>query len=189
MSAAHKCRTSLYNARTLGPRTPNRAMIRTICTFFTLLSLGLASSAWAQGMPMPAPPVIGAKSYLVIDAATGHEVAIHQADVKLAPASLTKLMSAYVVFTALEEGRIALDDEVTVSEKAWRTQGSRMFIEVGSKVSVEELLLGMIVQSGNDASVALAEHVGGTEAVFAEMMNQYAQSLGMLSIVGTAARP
>jgi len=163
------------------PYTIRRAMIRTICTFFTLLSLSLASTAGAQSMPMPAPPVIGAKSYLVIDAETGHELATHQADVKLAPASLTKLMSAYVVFTALQEGRIALDDEVTVSEKAWRTQGSRMFIEVGSKVSVEDLLLGMIVQSGNDASVALAEHVGGSEAVFAEMMNQYAARLGMVS--------
>ncbi len=90
-------------------------------------------------------------------------------------------MTAYVVFHALREQQITLEDEVTVSEKAWRMQGSRMFIEVGKRVSVEDLLLGMIVQSGNDASIALAEHVAGTESVFAELMNQYAQALGMLS--------
>jgi D-alanyl-D-alanine carboxypeptidase (penicillin-binding protein 5/6) len=90
-------------------------------------------------------------------------------------------MTTYVVFHALKEGRITLDDEVTISEKAWRMQGSRMFIEVGKRVRVEDLLLGVIVQSGNDASVALAEYVAGSEAVFAQMMNQYAQALGMIS--------
>ena len=146
------------------------------------LLLWLATAAaFAQGLPTPAPPVIGAKSYLVLDANTGHEVASLKPDVRLAPASLTKLMTAYVVFRALGDGRIALDDQVPVSEKAWRTEGSRMFIEVGSRVSVEELLLGMIVQSGNDASVALAEHIAGTEAVFAEMMTQAAREIGMHS--------
>jgi len=90
-------------------------------------------------------------------------------------------MAAYVVFKTLREEQIALADEVTVSEKAWRAEGSRMFIEVGKRVSVRDLLLGMIVQSGNDASIALAEHVAGSETVFAEMMNQYARALGMLS--------
>lgn len=137
--------------------------------------------AKAQTMPLPAAPVIGAKSYLVVDGNTGHEIASLKQDLRLAPASLTKLMSAYVVFKALDEGRITLQDSVTISEKAWRTGGSRMFIEVGKQVSVEDLLLGMIVQSGNDASVALAEHVGGTESVFAEMMNQYAAALRMRS--------
>lgn len=149
--------------------------------FALLLLIGLATpySVFAQDMPLPAPPVIGAKSYLVIDANTGHPVASLEPDTRLAPASLTKLMSAYVIFRALSEGQIGLEDEVTVSEKAWRTPGSRMFIEVGTQVTVEELLLGMIVQSGNDASVALAEHIAGTEAVFAEMMTQYAKALGM----------
>lgn len=149
--------------------------------FALLLLIGLATpySVFAQDMPLPAPPVIGAKSYLVIDANTGHPVASLEPDTRLAPASLTKLMSAYVIFRALAEGQIGLEDEVTVSEKAWRTPGSRMFIEVGTQVTVEELLLGMIVQSGNDASVALAEHIAGTEAVFAEMMTQYAKALGM----------
>ncbi len=137
--------------------------------------------SYAQNMPTPSPPIIGAKSYLVLDANSGYEIASLEADSRLAPASLTKLMTAYAVFRALDENQIALDDQVTVSEKAWRTPGSRMFIEVGSRVSVQDLLLGMIVQSGNDASVAMAEHVAGTEAVFAEVMNQYAAALGMLS--------
>lgn len=147
-----------------------------------LLLLTLAAAAYsAEPMPAPAPPIIGAKSYLVIDARTGHELASMNPDTALAPASLTKLMTTYVVFAALKQGQIQLEDEVTVSEKAWRTQGSRMFIEVATRVSIEDLVAGMIVQSGNDASVALAEHVAGTESVFAELMNQYAAKLGMLS--------
>ncbi|NOX69524.1 MAG: D-alanyl-D-alanine carboxypeptidase [Gammaproteobacteria bacterium] len=137
--------------------------------------------AYAQKMPVPAAPVIGAKSYLLIDSNSGHELASLKPDERLAPASLTKLMTAYAVFVSLRENQITLADQVTVSEKAWRTPGSRMFIEVGKQVSVEDLLLGMIVQSGNDASVALAEHVAGTESVFAQMMNQYAAALGMRS--------
>ena len=152
--------------------------VRRLFVFLFLLSVPAIA---AEVRPIPAPPIIGAKSFLLIDATTGHELATHQADVRLAPASLTKLMTAYVVFDALNRQQIALDDEVTVSEKAWRTPGSRMFIEVGSRVRVQDLLLGMIVQSGNDASVALAEHVAGTESVFAELMNQYAQTLGMAS--------
>ena len=147
-----------------------------------VLCLLLASSAvFAQARPVPAPPIIGATSYLMIDAKSGHELASLNPDVPIPPASLTKLMTTYVVFHAIEDGRIALEDEVTISEKAWRMEGSRMFIEVGNRVSVKNLLLGVIVQSGNDASVALAEHVAGSEAVFAEMMNQYAQQLGMTS--------
>jgi D-alanyl-D-alanine carboxypeptidase (penicillin-binding protein 5/6) len=125
--------------------------------------------------------IIGATSYLVIDSKTGESLAALEADKPVAPASLTKLMTAYVAFRALREEQIRLEDEVTVSEKAWRTPGSRMFIEVGKRVSVRDLMLGMIVQSGNDASVALAEYVAGSEAVFAEMMNQHAQALGMVS--------
>ena len=146
-----------------------------------LLSLLAAGMTSAQIRPTPAPPIIGAKSYLMIDSQTGHVLATHQADERHAPASLTKLMTTYVVFKALKRQQIALSDAVTVSEKAWRTPGSRMFIEVGKQVSIEDLVLGMIVQSGNDASVALAEHVAGTESVFAELMNQYAQGIGMAS--------
>ncbi|MDJ0910356.1 MAG: D-alanyl-D-alanine carboxypeptidase family protein [Woeseiaceae bacterium] len=148
---------------------------------FVLLGALLASSALAQTQPIPSPPIIGAKSFLMIDGTTGHELASLQPDERLAPASLTKLMTAYVVFQSLGSGQVTLDELVTVSEKAWRTDGSRMFIEVGSRVRVEDLLLGMIVQSGNDASVALAEHIAGDESVFAQLMNQYARQLGMSS--------
>src|SRR5210317_673935 len=154
---------------------------RLFCALLTYIFL-LTTNAYAQsGMPAPAPPIIGAKSYLVIDATTGHELASLDPDIPLAPASLTKIMTTYVVFSALKQGQIRLEDEVTISEKAWRMPGSRMFVEVGKRVAIKDLLLGMIVQSGNDASVALAEHIAGTEAVFAEMMNQHAAQLGMLS--------
>ena len=146
-----------------------------------LVLLLATATASAQNRPVPAPPVIGATSYLVIDAQSGAELASLKPDTPVPPASLTKIMTAYVVFSALADGQITLDDEVTVSEKAWRMQGSRMFIEVGNKVRVEDLLLGVIVQSGNDASVALAEYVAGSESVFAEMMNQVARDLGMMS--------
>ena len=151
-----------------------------------LTALMLLAAVWAQPLqaqygPVPAPPDIGARSYIVVDGKTGHELATLAADEQLAPASLTKLMSAYAIFKALAEEQIALEDEVTVSENAWRTPGSRMFIEVGTRVSVQDLVMGMIVQSGNDASVALAEHVAGSEAVFAEVMNRYARALGMTS--------
>ena len=147
-----------------------------------LFALLFATCALAAGpRPLPAPPIIGATSYYMIDSKSGHEIASLQPDTAVPPASLTKLMTAYVVFNALRDKLIRLDDEVTISEKAWRTPGSRMFIEVGKRVTVQNLLLGMIIQSGNDASVALAEHVAGSESVFAEMMNQYASSIGMHS--------
>lgn len=155
------------------------ARIFFLISVFLFLITSIASAA--EPRPVPAAPIIGAKSYLMIDSQTGQELASLSPDDRLAPASLTKLMTAYVVFQALKANQIRLEDEVTVSEKAWRTGGSRMFIEVGKRVSIQNLLLGMIVQSGNDASVALAEHVAGTEAVFAEMMNQSAASVGMLS--------
>lgn len=145
-----------------------------------LLIFFTASEAHAQeAPPVPAAPIIGATSYFLIDAKTGHELASLQPDNAVAPASLTKLMTAYAVFKAVAGGQIRLEDEVTISENAWRTPGSRMFVEVGKRVSVQDLLMGMIVQSGNDATVALAEHVAGSESVFAELMNQYASALGM----------
>ncbi len=146
-----------------------------------LLLATILQGALAQELPIPSPPTIGAKSYLAIDGNSGYELAALLPDETLPPASLTKLMSAYAIFKALEEEQISLDDEVTVSEKAWRTPGSRMFIEVGKRVSIRDLLMGMIIQSGNDASVALAEHVAGSESVFAEVMNRYASGLGMNS--------
>jgi D-alanyl-D-alanine carboxypeptidase (penicillin-binding protein 5/6) len=106
-------------------------------------------------------------------------LAENAADERMDPASITKLMTAYAVFSELRKGEMALDDMVTVSERAWRTGGSRMFIEVGTRVRIDQLIRGMIIQSGNDASVALAEHTAGTEAAFAELMNEYARRLGM----------
>ena len=150
-------------------------------TALTLVFLVVATSGHAAGMPTPAAPIVGAKSFLIIDGKTGHELASLDADSQLAPASLTKLMTTYVVFDALRKEQMSLEEEVTISENAWRTPGSRMFIEVGKRVSVKDLILGMIVQSGNDASVALAEHIAGSEGVFAEMMNQHAAALGMYS--------
>lgn len=127
----------------------------------------------------PSPPAIDAGAHILVDYHSGRVLAERKADERMEPASLTKLMTVYVVFSELKEGNIQLDDLVRVSEKAWRTSGSRMFVEVDKQVSVEELLKGVIIQSGNDASVALAEFVAGDEVAFSQLMNHYAQSLGM----------
>jgi D-alanyl-D-alanine carboxypeptidase (penicillin-binding protein 5/6) len=148
-------------------------------SIFFLAVILVVARAGAADLPIPAPPKVAAKGYLLIDHHTGRVLAEHNADERLEPASLTKILSAYVVFRELAEGNIGLKDEVLVSKKAWQTPGSRMFIEVGKKVSLEDLLIGMIVQSGNDASVALAEHVAGSESTFAELMNTHAKRLGM----------
>ncbi len=147
-----------------------------LVTFFLLFSTYSLAQA-----PIPSAPIVGAKSYLVIDSKTGYEIAALNPDLSLEPASLTKIMTTYVAFKSIENGQISFEEEVTISEKAWRTEGSRMFIEVGTKVKVKDLLYGIIIQSGNDASVALAEHIAGTEDMFAELMNQYANALGMNS--------
>ena len=132
-----------------------------------------------QPSPIPPPPAINARSYIVMDHDSGRVLAALEPDSRQEPASLTKVMTAYAVFRALKEGRIKLDDMVTISEYAWKQEGSRMFVQVGTQVSVENLIQGMIVQSGNDATVALAEHVAGTEPTFVQMMNAYAKELGM----------
>jgi D-alanyl-D-alanine carboxypeptidase (penicillin-binding protein 5/6) len=128
---------------------------------------------------VPPPPQFAARSFIVIDHESGRVLAALEPDTRQEPASLTKLMTAYAVFKALKEGRIKLTDNVTISEHAWQQEGSRMFVEVGKQVAVEKLIQGMIVQSGNDATVALAEHVAGTEPTFVQMMNAYAKQLGM----------
>ena len=129
--------------------------------------------------PVPAPPELGATSYLLVDFNSGRVLVEHDPDLRVEPASITKLMTAYVVFHALADGKITLGDSVNVSEKAWRTGGSRMFIEPNMQVTVEDLIRGMVIQSGNDASVALAEHLAGSEEAFAGLMNHYAGLLGM----------
>jgi serine-type D-Ala-D-Ala carboxypeptidase (penicillin-binding protein 5/6) len=131
--------------------------------------------------PIPAPPSVAARGYFLMDYVSGQVLAATNENERLEPASLTKLMTAYAVFHALKDGRIKLDDQVRISPYARDQDGSRMFVEVGTFVRVEDLIQGMIVQSGNDATVALAEHVAGSEPVFVDLMNQYAQQLGMAS--------
>jgi D-alanyl-D-alanine carboxypeptidase (penicillin-binding protein 5/6) len=131
--------------------------------------------------PIPAPPQVQAKGYILLDYASGQTLAATNENERLEPASLTKLMSAYAVFHALKDGRIKLTDMVMISAHARDQNGSRMFVDVGTQVSVENLIQGMIVQSGNDATVALAEHVAGSEPVFVDLMNQYARQIGMAS--------
>ncbi|MEO9654984.1 D-alanyl-D-alanine carboxypeptidase family protein [Marinomonas sp.] len=128
---------------------------------------------------IPAPPQLSASSYILMDAYTGDILVEKNADQAYPPASLTKLMTAYIVEYELARGNLAMTDQVTVSEKAWRMGGSRMFIREGTKVGLEDLMRGIIIQSGNDASVAAAEHVAGSESAFADLMNQHAQLLGM----------
>lgn len=129
----------------------------------------------------PIAPQVAAKSYVLVDANSGKVLAEQQADVKLLPASLTKVMTTYVVFTELKNERLTLNERATISKKAWQTPGSRTFIEVNKQVTIKDLLQGVIVQSGNDASVALAEHIAGDEAAFVAMMNQHAKRLGMFN--------
>ena len=126
---------------------------------------------------IPRPPEIAGTSYILIDAKTGHILIEENADEALPPASLTKIMTAYVAIEEILNGNLALADEVHISEKAWRMEGSKMFIGVDTMVEVEDLLRGIIIQSGNDASVAIAEHIAGSEEAFADMMNQYAEVL------------
>lgn len=146
---------------------------------FLLFFLTLTTANAGAITPKPSAPNVAAKAYVLLDYDSGRVLAEENADETLPPASITKLMTSYVVSHELHSGNIQLDDEVLISEKAWRMVGSRSFIEVNTKVSVEALLRGMIVQSGNDAAVALAEHIAGSEETFAQMMNQYAQQLGM----------
>ncbi len=151
-------------------------------TFFlgtTGLSHAAPPSTKLLAKPIPSAPAIAAKSYLLEDIHSGKVIASKDIDLHLEPASLTKMMTSYIVFNEISANNLKLDEKVTISEKAWKMQGSRMFVEVGKKITVEKLLKGMIIQSGNDATVALAEHVAGSEDAFAELMNSYAEQLGM----------
>jgi len=154
----------------------------TITTFvhrlFLLVLLTVAPVALAQTV-IPSAPQLAAKSYVLMDAASGKVLVENAGDERLPPASLTKLMTAYIATLEIQKGKIAESDMVTVSEKAWRTGGSRMFIQVNTQVSVDDLLHGIIIQSGNDASVAMAEYIAGSEEAFADLMNAAAQRLGM----------
>jgi D-alanyl-D-alanine carboxypeptidase (penicillin-binding protein 5/6) len=148
------------------------------CCYAVAFALNFVVIA-ANADPVPDPPMVPATSYILIDHDSGMVLAEKNAHLRLEPASLTKIMTVFVAANEVSEGNIRLDQKILVSEKAWRMKGSRMFIEVGKEVSVEELLHGVIVQSGNDASVALAEAVSGTEDVFTALMNSSADRLGL----------
>ncbi len=140
----------------------------------------VTSSAASQAYPsVPPPPAIDAKGYVLMDANSGQILAQQNASSRLEPASLTKMMSMYVISSTLKTGRIKLSDNVPISKEAWKTGGSRMFVQVGTQVPVQELINGIVVASGNDAAVAMAEYIGGTEEGFVDIMNQSAAKLGM----------
>jgi D-alanyl-D-alanine carboxypeptidase (penicillin-binding protein 5/6) len=145
--------------------------VRVLALLFALAPLARADA--------PPPPPIAARAWLLVDFASGQTIVAHNPDERVEPASLTKLMSAYLVFDALKKKAITLEQTVPVSVRAWKAGGSRMFIEPRKPVTVDELLRGMVVQSGNDATIALAELVAGSEDVFAQMMNREAQRLGL----------
>lgn len=152
-------------------------------TLFRFISITLmtvlSANSVAANIVAPPPPDIAARGYLLMDYDSGHIIAAEKADERMEPASLTKMMTAFIILSELKSDKINMTDEVLISEKAWRMPGSRTFVEVGKKVKIETLLKGMIVQSGNDATVALAEYIAGSEEVFANLMNQTAAALGM----------
>ena len=154
-------------------------LISAVLTCLALLSIALRPLLANAAVPIPKPPSVDARGYILIDNGSGRVLADLNADQRMEPASITKLMTAYGVFKALTEKRLALNDLVPISEHAWKAEGSRTFVQVGTSVPAEVLIKGMIVQSGNDATIALAEKVGGTEDAFVQMMNQYAAQLGM----------
>jgi len=152
------------------------------CVFLTAVSTAhcfAGTPTPAAAIAIPTAPQVEARTYIVVDYRTDKVLAAKDATARVEPASLTKLMTAYIVFQELAAGKLKLDEQVTVSEHAWRSEGSRTFIELGKPVTVQDLILGMIVQSGNDATIALAERIAGTEDTFAQMMNANAQRLGM----------
>ena len=150
-------------------------------SFAGLLMTGLLSLPLQAQVMIPAPPQLAATAWVLMDAHSGKVIAQHQADKQLPPASLTKMMTSYLLEYEIKRGNVQLDDSVRVSIKAWRMPGSRMFIQEGTFVSIGDLLKGVVIQSGNDASVAVAEHLAGSEEAFADLMNQHARRIGMHS--------
>lgn len=152
-------------------------MHRSLSVLVALLFVSLP--AFSASVPIPKAPSIDARAYILMDYESGQVLGEEKADERMEPASLTKLMTAYAVFKALKENRLKLDDLVPISEHAWKAEGSRTFVQVGTSVPAEILIKGMIIQSGNDATIALAERIGGSEAAFAQLMNEYSKRLGM----------
>src|SRR5690554_1805138 len=148
-------------------------------TLIAVLAVTVSPIASANPVLIPSPPEVNASSYILMDSVTGKVIVEHNADERLPPASLTKMMTAYLVEKSLDRGDVSVDDQVPVSVKAWKTGGSRMFIKEGDNVRLEDLLRGIIIQSGNDASVAVAEYLAGSEDAFVDVMNQQAKVFGM----------
>lgn len=153
-------------------------MIKIISYFSIVFGLITAPHIQAANIT-PEPPTISASNYLLMDANSGYVLAEKNVDERINPASITKMMTSYVVADSVAKGRVNLKDEVVISEQAYTAEGSRTFVEINTRVKLEDLLRGLIIQSGNDAAIALAEHIAGNEAAFAELMNQYAKELGM----------
>ena len=153
--------------------------MKLVKTAIISLLLFISFGIWATPKPIPDPPSLDADSYFLMDFDSGQVLAEKDPDQRVEPASITKLMTAYLVDRAIADGDVKPDELVTISEKAWRMKGSKMFVEVGKKIAVQDLMRGLIIQSGNDASVALAEHIAGTESAFVGYMNHQAGILGM----------
>jgi len=157
----------------------NHPVLKSLVALLMSALLLMSAVANARQMIIPAPPQLAASGYLLIDADTGKVLVEHNADQPLPPASLTKMMTSYIVSSEVDGGNMREDDLVNISVKAWKMGGSKMFVREGTRVPIKDLLRGVIIQSGNDASVALAEHVAGSEAAFVDVMNQQAALLGM----------
>jgi len=171
-----------YNTKLMQIKTSNmkpRTHINSLTNLLFFIGCFLLSSLSHAANNVPVAPKLAAEGYVLKDFNSGQIIAENNGDQRMEPASLTKMMSTYVISHELKSGNITMQDKVTISKKAWRMPGSRMFVEVGKQVDVENLLKGIIIQSGNDATVAMAEYVAGSEGAFASLMNNYAQQLGM----------
>ena len=155
-----------------------KTLLQKIIIIFSLI-ISLGSLSYAAPNEFPKGPELDLESYLLVDFHSGVELAKKNPDKRVEPASITKLMTAYIIYQELEKKTISLDDKVFVSKKAWKMEGSRMFLEAGKKVPLNRILHGLIIQSGNDAAIALAEHISGSVSTFVEKMNQQAKLLGM----------
>lgn len=167
----------------LQPRLSTEPTLRLLLSL--ILAVSVQSISWAQPI-IPAAPDLAARSWILIDANTGKVLTEHDSELQLPPASLTKMMTAYLAFEEVDSGRLSLDEEVLVSENAWRkggatSGGSTMFLPPNEPAAVEDILRGIIIQSGNDASIAIAEHIAGSEEAFADLMTQNAQRMGLAS--------
>ncbi|MER2529475.1 MAG: D-alanyl-D-alanine carboxypeptidase family protein [Candidatus Competibacter denitrificans] len=158
---------------------PHSNLSRALILPFLAIAFLVSGLATVHAEPLPPPPQVPVRGYILMDYESGNVLADMKGQERMEPASITKLMTGYVIYKAIKSGKIHLDDKVTITERAWKTAGSKMFVKVGAQVSLEELLMGMVVQSGNDATVALAEHVAGSEETFVKLMNQEAERLGL----------